>query len=97
LGSSRNARGTYGWRWTSDQFAEAAQVLGDGRQGELKLRPAWAPQSEPAQPQNALQVGKQHFDLFAISAGLDKRLRPGDCTRNIASFFVHIAWHFALW
>jgi hypothetical protein len=50
-GGLRNALGICGWWWTSDQFAKAAQVLGDGRQGKLELRAAWAPQSQSPEPQ----------------------------------------------
>jgi hypothetical protein len=40
---------------------------------------------------------KQHLDLLAIAAGLGKRFRLGECTSNIASFFIHIARHPTLW
>ena len=90
-------RSRYRWRWATNQFAEAAQVLGDGGERELELGAAWTSQSESAESQNALQVCEQHFDLLAITTGLGKRLGPGEGTRNIAGVFVHIAWHFALW
>ena len=96
LGLLRGAPDCYGRRWTSNQFAEAPQVLGDGRQGKLELRPAWAPQSQSSEAQNALQVGEQHFNLLAIAACLGKLLRPGEGTSHITGFFVHIAWHLAL-
>ena len=95
--ASHNALDRCGRRWASNQFAETPQVLGDGRQGELEVSPARAPQSQPAEPQDTLQVGEQHFDLLAIPARLGKLLCPGECTGNVAGFLVRIAWHLALW
>jgi hypothetical protein len=49
-------------------LGEPAQVLGDGRERELVLRPARAPQPKTTQLENALEMGKQHLDAFAIAA-----------------------------
>ena len=86
----------HGW-WATDQFAEAPQILGDGGKRELELGAAWTSQPEPTEPQNALQVCEQHLDLLAITTCLGKRLRLGECTGNVAGFFVYIAGQPALW
>jgi hypothetical protein len=93
---SRDAPGHHGWWWATDQFAEASQILGDCRERELELCAAWTSQSQPTEPQNALQVREQHFDLLAIATRLSKFLRLGESTSDIAGVFVHIAWYLAL-
>jgi hypothetical protein len=85
------------WWWATNQLTETPEVLGNGCKRELELGAAWTPQSQPTEPQNALEVREQHLDLLAITTGLGKCLRPGERTSNIASFFVYIARHFALW
>jgi hypothetical protein len=85
------------WRWASDHFAEAPQVLSDGRECELELGAAWTAQPEPTKSKNALQVCKQHLDFLAVAPRLGELLGSSDGTRNVASCFVHIAWHLALW
>ena len=50
-GQSHSTPGRYAlWWWATDQLAEAPQILGDGRQRELKLGAAWTSQPEPAEP-----------------------------------------------
>ena len=48
---SHNTPGRHAlWWWATDQFAEAPQILGDGRERELELGAAWTSQSEPTEP-----------------------------------------------
>jgi len=47
------------------QLGEAAQVLGDGCQGELELSSA-----QPTEPQNWFQVNQQHLNALAVAARL---------------------------
>src|SRR5690348_8999922 len=44
------------WWRVRDQLREAPEVLGDGREHELVLCATRATQTQPAQPQDALQV-----------------------------------------
>jgi hypothetical protein len=57
----------------------------------------WPPEPEPTEAQNALQVCKQHLDLFAVAPRLGELLGLGDGTSNVAGCFVHIAGHPTLW
>jgi hypothetical protein len=65
---SRNARGWRDWRRPCDQLCEPAKVLGDCREGELELRTARPAQSQPAEPQDALQMCEQHLNTLPITA-----------------------------
>ena len=74
-------------------FASRPQVLSDGGERELVLCTAGASQPQAAKSQNALQVRKQHLDLFAVTAcllvSLCLRNFSGDVTRR----FMDAAWH----
>ena len=56
------------WRWSDDQLGEPAEVLRDRCQHELELGTAWPTQSQTAQLQDTLEMGKQHLDAFALAA-----------------------------
>jgi hypothetical protein len=76
---TRRSRNTLGKRRRAGhKLGEPPQVLRDRRQCELELRAAWASQTQFAEPQNALEMRKQHLDLLAIAARLRKRLRLGE-------------------
>jgi hypothetical protein len=44
-----------------------ACVLCNRCQRELELGTAWPAQSQPSEPQDTLQVRKQHFDTFPVA------------------------------
>jgi hypothetical protein len=56
------------WWWPGDQLGKPAEVLRNCSQRELELGTAWPAQSQSAEPQDALQVRKQHFDTFPVAA-----------------------------
>src|SRR5262249_17884548 len=85
------------WGGGSDQFAEPAQGLGSRRGGELELGTPWAPQPEPTGPEKAFEGAEQQRDFVAGTPRLGELLGSSDGTGNLASCFVHIAWHLALW
>src|SRR6516162_5434562 len=83
-------------RRSADDLGEPPQVLCDCCQRELELRATRAAQTQSVKTQDALQVGKQHLNFFAITARSRLRFglaaRPGD----LASLFVDVAWNFGL-
>jgi hypothetical protein len=56
-----------GWRSRS-QRCEPPQILRDGSQNKLILGASRATKSKPTKPQDALQVGEPHLDLFALTS-----------------------------
>ena len=62
--------------WLKDQgrfwseLGKFPQVLCRGGKQELVLCSTWSAQSQPTELEDALEMGKQHFNPFAISAGL---------------------------
>ena len=69
-GRFQRLRGTNGdyWRWSGNQFGQPAKVLGDGCQRELVLGAARATKPKATKLQDALEMGEQHLDAFAITA-----------------------------
>jgi hypothetical protein len=55
-------------RWSCDELGKAPQVLRGGGERELELGAARPAQSQATEPQDALQVCKQHLDALAITA-----------------------------
>src|SRR5271168_836017 len=55
------------WRWPGDQLGKPAEVLRNRGQRELELGAAWPAQSQPAEPQDTLQMRKQHLDTFPVA------------------------------
>jgi hypothetical protein len=62
----RSAQRDERW-WPGDQLGKPAEVLRNRCQRELELGAAWPAQSQPAEPQDTLQVRKQHFDTFPVA------------------------------
>ena len=60
--SSRYRRGCW------NQRGELPKVLGGGGEVEFIAGAVWPAQSKPVELQDALEVSKQHFDLFALAA-----------------------------
>ena len=73
------------------QLCQAPQILRDGGEGELELGSAWPAQAKPAKAQDALEVGKQHLNLFAVSPCLRISLARSDGASDIASLFIEAA------
>jgi hypothetical protein len=55
------------------------------------LTTAWPAQPETAEPEDALEMGKQHLNALAIAAGLLEGLCAGERTGDIAGLFVDAA------
>ena len=55
-------------RWSYDKLCEPAEVLRDCRQCELELGTAWPAQAQTTQPEDPLEMCKQHLNSFAIAA-----------------------------
>ena len=51
----------------ADQLCELPQILGGGRQEELVLSTQWASQPETVEPQDALEVREEHFNLLPFT------------------------------
>jgi hypothetical protein len=56
------------WWWPGDQLGKPAKVLRNRCPRELELGAAWPAQSQPAEPQDTLQMRKQHLDTFPVAA-----------------------------
>jgi hypothetical protein len=54
--------------WPGDQLGKPAKVLRNRCPRELELGTAWPAQSQPAEPQDPLQMRKQHLDTFPVAA-----------------------------
>ena len=59
-------RAACGW-WPSDQRSEPPEVLSYGGQNKFVLGASRPAQSKPTKPQDALQMGEPHLDLFALT------------------------------
>jgi hypothetical protein len=58
------------------------------------VRPA---QPEPTEPEDALEMSKQHLDLLSHATGLFEGLCAGKRTRNITGIFMNVARDLAGW
>src|SRR4029077_16297565 len=63
---------------------------------ELILRATWPAQPQTTQPQDALEMGEQHLDAFAVAARLLKSFGVNERTGGIASVLIDAARDFAL-
>src|SRR5262249_45536248 len=79
------------WRRPRRQLGEAAQILGEGCEGELELSSAGPAQPKPAEPEDALEVGEQHLDAFAVAAGFFESLGLAQRTRYVAGILIDAA------
>ena len=73
------------------QLGKATKVLSDCGKRKFEPRAGRSTQSQAAEPQNPLEVRKQHLNLLAISSGLIVGRRLGDRAGNIARCLVHVA------
>jgi hypothetical protein len=64
--------------------------LCDGGEGEFELGAARTSQTQSDEAQDALEVGEQHLDLFAIVTRL--RIGPcfSECAGNIACLLIDV-------
>jgi hypothetical protein len=53
-----------------------------------KRRAPWPPQAQPAEPENALEMGEQHLDALSITARLLECFGLCHCAGNIAGRLV---------
>src|SRR6516162_9771724 len=84
-------------RRTGNEVGEPTKVLGDSCKCELVLRAMGTSQTEAAEPEDALEVGEQHFDALPVAARLLKGLGLANGTGNIAGVLVDAAWDLARW
>jgi hypothetical protein len=56
------------WWWPGDRLGKPAKVLRNRCPRELELGTAWPAQSQPAEPQDPLQMRKLHLDTFPVAA-----------------------------
>src|SRR5262245_7826750 len=83
-----------GQRWRpGNELSQPTQVLGDRRQIELELGTARPAQSQAAEPQDALEMCKQHLNPFPITARSLKCLGLGQRPSNVTSLLVDAARH----
>jgi hypothetical protein len=55
------------------------------------LRTVRAAQPEATEPEDALEMSKQHLDAFSVATGLFEGICSGERTRNVASIFMNVA------
>ena len=75
------------------ELGEPSQVLRGGGQQELIPCATRATQSQTRQPQDALEVGKQHLDLLAVVTGALEGRRAGQGSGDIPGILIQIARH----
>ncbi len=63
---------------------------------ELVSGAAWSSQSQPAEPENALEVGEQHLDLFALAARLPESLGARQGAGVVSGVLVDVAGDLAV-
>jgi len=55
------------------------------------LRTARTAQPEAAEPEDALEMGKQHLDALSVATGLFDVIWAGERAGNIAGIFMNVA------
>src|SRR5262249_18195724 len=80
-------------RWPCDQHGQPAEVLCDRCERELELSPARPAQSQAAEPQDALEMCKQHLNAFSIVARSLECFSLGLRASNVTSFLVNVTRH----
>jgi len=79
-------RGLGGWH--RDQLGHLAEVLGSRREEELISCSVWTSQAQAIQPEDALEVREQHFDLLSLPTGDEICVGRGDIARQITGALV---------
>ena len=75
-------------RRARDQLCELPEILGGGRQKELVSSTQWTSQPETVEPQDALEVREEHFDLLPFTPRRHIGIGLSDFARNVSSLFV---------
>jgi hypothetical protein len=78
-------------RGASDEPGKPAQVLGDDREREFVLRTARSAQPKPTEPEDVLEVSKQHLDPLAVAARLLEGLGVHERASDVAGVLADIA------
>jgi len=84
----RSAGGWRPGRWSFEILGELSQVLGGGDEQNLVAGAAQAPQPQPVELQDALQVGEQHLDALAVMARLLECLGLGERASYVTGAIV---------
>src|SRR5262245_64746835 len=87
---SRHTWGGQRWR-PGDEPGQPAQVLGNRRQRELELGPARPAQSQASEPEDTLEMCKQHLNTFAVMTRLFECRGLGMSPGNVPSLLVDAA------
>lgn len=70
------------------ELGELSEVLGRCSEKELVTGAAWTSQSEPTEPEDALEVGEQHLDLLSPVPRTFIGRRVGKGPGHVASVLV---------
>jgi hypothetical protein len=81
------------WRRTAEELDETPQVLRGCSEQHLILYSAQAAQPKSIELQDALHVGKSHFDLLAFAARLLERLRVGKSANVVSHVLIDVSGH----
>jgi len=84
------------WRRVWPELGKLLQVLCCGSEQELIVCPTRSAQPQPAELEDALEMGKQHLDPFAISAGLLECGRARERSCDIAGILVDVTRDLAM-
>jgi hypothetical protein len=87
----RSARNRSVWRGLCNELGKPPEVLCDGCQRELEGSAGGAAQTQSTKTQDALEVGEQHLDFFAVTARLSVGFGFAACPGDIARLFVDAA------
>lgn len=79
------------------ELGEFSEVLGGWGEQELIAGATWSAQSEPSEPEDALEVGEQHLDLLAPVPGTFIGRRVGQGSGHFASILVDVPRDLAGW
>ena len=80
-----------------DELCEPFQVLSDCPENELVLGSSWTAQSEPVEPQDALQVCEPHLNALAIAPRLLEGFRVDERPGHIPGTLIDAARYLTRW
>ena len=81
-------------RWSDEEPCEPAEVLRDCRECELELGTTRPTQTQPTEPKDTLEMGKQHLNTFPIAARSFECFGLGQGPRDVTSLLVDAALDF---
>ena len=85
-----------GWWRSGNQLCKPAEVLRDGGECKLVLRPARTTQPKSPKFQDALEMGEQHLNALAITTRLLERSGAGKRSGDVARILMDAAGDLAL-